>query len=85
MAILAAVVGLDGAVDTVKEKIEQLRQKVRDGIKRVMTSIKDWILRMLGGNKDDGKDTIAAALQEIDTEAEHELDEGRSSKMKLRR
>lgn len=76
MAILAAVVGLDGAVDTVKEKIEELRQKVRDGIKRVMTSIKDWILRMLSGNKDDGNDTIAAALQEIDTEAETELDEG---------
>ncbi|MBA5868949.1 MAG: hypothetical protein GDA68_02920 [Nitrospira sp. CR2.1] len=31
---------------------------------------------MLGGNKDDGKDTLAAALQEIDTEAERESDEG---------
>jgi phage-related protein len=76
MAILAAVVGLDGAVDTVKEEIQKLREKVRNGIKRVMMSIKDWILRMLGGNKDDGKDTLAAALQEIDTEAEHESDEG---------
>lgn len=76
MAILAAVVGLDGAVDAVKEEIEKLRKKIRDGIKRVMTSIKDWILRIVGGGKDDGKDTIAAALQEIDTEAEHELDEG---------
>ncbi|MCX7099068.1 MAG: DUF4157 domain-containing protein [Methylococcales bacterium] len=76
MAILAAVVGLDGAVDAIKDEIEKLRKKVRDGIKQVMTSIKDWILRLFGGDKDDGKDTIAAALQEIDTEADRESDEG---------
>ena len=37
MAILSAIVGLDGVVDKVKEVIQDLREKVRAGIKRVMT------------------------------------------------
>lgn len=76
MAILAAILHLDGVVDSIKEAIEKLRQKVRDGIKRVMMSIKGFILGIIGGGKDEGKDTIAAALQEIDTEAKKEADEG---------
>lgn len=77
MAILSALFGLDGVVDKVKEVIKKLREKVEAGIKKVMTSIKNWIERMLGrGGEDDGTDTIEKALREIDTEAELESDEG---------
>jgi hypothetical protein len=78
MALLSALVGLDGVVDQVKETIEDLREKVEDGIRQVMTSIKEWLLQFFGGS--DGKDTIAAALEEIKSEGEAESDDGEISK-----
>ncbi|MBK8565141.1 MAG: DUF4157 domain-containing protein [Saprospiraceae bacterium] len=57
MAILSALFGLDGVVDKVKDVIKELRQKVEDGIRRVMTAIKNWVERLLGrgGAAEDGK------------------------------
>lgn len=77
MAILSALFGLDGVVDKVKEVIKKLREKVEAGIKRVMTSIKNWIERMLGrgGQSAAGEDTLDAALREIDAEGAKERDE----------
>jgi len=68
MAILASLFGLDDVVDEVKESIENLRQKIREGVKSIMTSIKNWIEKWFG-EEDDGKDDIAKALSEIDSEA----------------
>ncbi|MBL7816711.1 MAG: DUF4157 domain-containing protein [Saprospiraceae bacterium] len=76
MAVLSAIVGLDGVVDQVKEAITKLREKVEAGVKRVMTAIKNWIERLLGGGQDEEEgDSIEKALQEIETEGEKEQDE----------
>ena len=80
MAILSALFGLDGVVDEVKDAIKELRQKVEDGVKKVMNSIKAWVLKMLGQGDDDGKDSIEKALAEILQEGEAEGDEGEVTK-----
>jgi hypothetical protein len=80
MAILSAIVGLDGVVDKVKEGIEKLRAKVEAGTKKVMNAIKGWIERLFGGKKDEGEDTLAKALQQIRSEGESETDEGKVTK-----
>ena len=76
LAIISAIVGLDGVIDRVKEVIEDLREKVKAGITRVVTSIKNWIMRLFGSGGEEGEDSIEAALREIDTEGEQESDEG---------
>ncbi|GJM34482.1 MAG: hypothetical protein DHS20C18_34830 [Saprospiraceae bacterium] len=81
MAILSALFGLDGVIDRVKEVIQNIQNKVEEGIRKVMESIQNFVLKFLTRGKeekekDDGDDTLKKALTEINTEGEKETDEG---------
>jgi hypothetical protein len=76
LAIMASLFGLNDVVDKVKEVIAELRQKVEDGIANIMQRVKGWIEKLFGTKEEDSGDSIEKALQEIETEAEHEEDEG---------
>ncbi len=76
MAILSSLFGLDDVVDEVKDAIESLREKVKNGVKQILTTIKGWVERIFGKEDDDGKDDIEKALSEIDTEAKTDMEDG---------
>ncbi|GGB82289.1 eCIS core domain-containing protein [Dyadobacter sediminis] len=76
MAIMSSLFGLNGVVDKVKEVIQELRQKVENGVRKVMEKIKSWIEKLFGKEEKEGADSITSALREIEEEGEKEEDEG---------
>jgi hypothetical protein len=69
MAMLSSLFGLDDVVDKVKDVIENLRQKIKNGVKQILTAVKGWVEKIFVTEADDGKDDIKKALSEIDAEA----------------
>lgn len=48
LAIMSSLFDLDGVVDKVKEVIQNLQKKVENGIRKVMTAIKNFLLMLFG-------------------------------------
>lgn len=74
MAIMSSLFGLNGVVDQVKEVIQELRQKVENGIRKVMEKIKSWIEKLFGKGEEEEGEELIEIHKSFETEGEpHEL------------